>query len=41
MILWIWWKDAPITKAAQKAHEWMKAIKEDGITEGEDEDVKC
>ena len=36
MLVWAWWKDAPITKAAQEAHAWMKAIKEDGILEGDD-----
>lgn len=30
-ILWVWWKDAPLTKAGITAHDIMKAIKEDGI----------
>ena len=28
--LWSWWKNAPITKAAQEAQVTLKAIKEDG-----------
>ena len=31
MVIWVWWKDAPITKAAITSHDIMKAIKEDGI----------
>ena len=42
MALWSWWKDAPMTKAAQEAHEWMKAIKEDGFGDPEEgDDVEC
>ena len=31
MLIWVWWKDAPITKAGIAGHDIMKAIKEDGI----------
>ena len=33
MALWSWWKNAPITKAAQEAQVYLKAIKEDGKVE--------
>lgn len=44
MLAWVWWKDAPITKAGITGHDIMKAIKEDGfeilgklfLEEGED-----
>lgn len=44
MLVWTWWKDAPVTAAGVKAHGIMKAIKEDGaeiiddLLEGDDED---
>lgn len=31
MLIWTWWKDAPITKAGITGHDVMRAIKEDGI----------
>lgn len=33
MAIWSWWKNAPMTKAAQEAQTYMKAIKEDGKVE--------
>jgi SPP1 family holin len=30
MIIWVWWKDAPITEAGIIGHDIMRAIKEDG-----------
>ena len=33
MLVWAWWKDAPMTKAAQMAHEYMKALKGNGGAE--------
>lgn len=30
-VLWVWWKNNNMTKAAQDAHEYMKNIKEDGV----------
>lgn len=27
MALWSWWKDAPITNEALKAHKWMLQLK--------------
>lgn len=30
-ILWVWYKDAPLTKAGITAHDIMLALKEDGI----------
>ena len=31
MVIWVWWKDAPITKAAITGHDITRAIKEDGL----------
>ena len=31
MLVWVWWKDAPITEAGITGHDIMRAIKEDGI----------
>lgn len=31
MLIWVWWKDAPITEAGITGHDVMRAIKEDGI----------
>lgn len=33
MLIWAWWKNAPMTEAAQEAQTYMKAIKEDGKEE--------
>lgn len=29
-VIWVWWKDAPMTDAGKAGHELMKALKEDG-----------
>ena len=31
MLIWAWWKDAPLTEAGITGHDIMRAIKEDGI----------
>lgn len=31
MVVWVWWKDAPITQAGITGHDITKAIKEDGF----------
>lgn len=31
MLVWVWWKDAPLTRAGITGHDVMRAIKEDGI----------